>query len=177
MDGVGRYFERYCDDVVSPMLGLRIGAAAPPWPSRSASPRSVTIENPAIMEWTGYDTELRGLPGRSASAASANDPLERIRQLSRQTVSLADRIHAAQRIASRARLPAVPSLAVAPADRPDDRRRALPTRVFYVSITGFDTHVEQLRGHRGILQELKPGGPARSRARHAGGPDSGTAPW
>ena len=30
----------------------------------------------------------------------------------------------------------------------------LPTWVFYVSITGFDTHVEQLRGHRGILQEL-----------------------
>ena len=61
LDGwVGRYFERYCDDVVSPMLGLRIGRRAA-LAFASASPRSVTIENPAIMEWTGYDTELRGL--------------------------------------------------------------------------------------------------------------------
>ncbi len=53
LDGwVGRYFERYCDDVVSPMLGLRIGRRAP-LAFASASPRSVTIENPAIMEWTG----------------------------------------------------------------------------------------------------------------------------
>ena len=119
----------------------------------SAAPRSVTIENPAIMEWTGYDTELRGLQGRSASAANANDPLERIRQLGEQTVSLADRIHAAQRIASRADYPSfrlsqslrlIGQMAVA----------GLPTRVFHVSITGFDTHVEQLRRHRGILQEL-----------------------
>ncbi|MCY3845554.1 MAG: DUF1501 domain-containing protein [Acidobacteria bacterium] len=153
LDGwVGRYFERYCDDVVSPMLGLRIGRRAT-LAFASASPRSVTIENPAIMEWTGYDTELRGLQGRSASVANANDPLERIRQLGRQTVSLADRIHAAQRIASRADYPPfrlsqslrlIGQMIVA----------GLPTRVFYVSITGFDTHVEQLRGQRGILQEL-----------------------
>ena len=152
MDGWGRYFERYCDDVVSPMLGLRIGRRAT-LAFASASPRGVTIENPAIMEWTGYDTELRGLQGRSASAANANDPLERIRQLGQQTVALADRIHAAQRIESRADYPPfrlsqslrlIGQMVVA----------GLPTRVFYVSITGFDTHVEQLRGHRGILQEL-----------------------
>ena len=129
------------------------GASDPHGALASAAPRSVTIENPAIMEWTGYDTELRGLQGRSASAANANDPLERIRQLGEQTVSLADRIHAAQRIASRADYPSfrlsqslrlIGQMVVA----------GLPTRAFHVSITGFDTHVEQLRRHRGILQEL-----------------------
>ena len=105
------------------------------------------------MEWTGYDTELRALQGRSASAANANDPLDRIRQLSQQTVSLADRIHAAQRIASRADYP---PFRLSQSLRLIGQMVAagLPTRVFYVSITGFDTHVEQLRGQRGILQEL-----------------------
>lgn len=151
LDGwLGRYFARCCARVESSMLGLQVGSRATP-AFASDAPRAVAIENPAIMEWPEYQAGLRSL--QHATATGGTDDFDYVRHISRQTLSLAERIQAAQQIQPRTEYP---PFHLCQSLRLIGQMIAaqLPTRVFFVSISGFDTHNDQQRRQRGLLQEV-----------------------
>lgn len=154
LDGwLGRYFAHYCADVESPLLGLQIGSRST-LAFASANPRGVTIENPEILAWQPFEDDLRSLEERARGAVAATaDNFDYVRRLSGQTLDLAQRVHAARAADSRTEY--------APFDLSQSLRLVgqmiaaqLPTRVFFVTLTGFDTHIDQNFRHRAILQEL-----------------------
>ena len=152
LDGwIGRYFEQQCANVVSPALGMQIGERST-LAFASRTPRGVTIANPTIMEWRKHERGLRSVHKAKANAA-ANDDFAYVQQLGQSTLTLADRIRAARQAKSRVEyapyqlsqsLKLVGQLIAA----------ELPTRVYYTSITGFDTHVTQDFRHGGLMQEV-----------------------
>ena len=153
LDGwLGRYFDAYCASDDSPMLGLQIGSRST-LAFAHARPRGVTIENPQIMSWQPWEQDLQALHSHIDERAAPRSDFEYVQRVSRQTLSLADRIQGARSAPSRAEY--------APFHLSQSLRMIgqmiaaeLPTRVFFVTISGFDTHDEQQRRHRGPLQEL-----------------------
>jgi uncharacterized protein (DUF1501 family) len=150
LDGwIGRYFEQTCANVASPALGLQVGDRTT-LAFASSAPRAVTIANPTILEWRKHE---RGLQGVHHAKSEGNDDFAYVRQTGHSTLTLADRIRAARQIKSRVEYPPyqlsqslklIGQLIAAEA----------PTRVYYTSMTGFDTHVTQDFRHGGLMQEL-----------------------
>ncbi len=150
LDGwVGRYFEQQCVNVTSPALGMQIGDRST-LAFASRTPRGVTIANPTIMEWRKHE---RGLQGVHRVRSKTNDDFAYVQQMGHSTLTLAERIRAARQVKSRVEyapyqlsqsLKLVGQLIAAD----------LPTRVYYTSITGFDTHVTQDFRHGGLMQEV-----------------------
>jgi uncharacterized protein (DUF1501 family) len=150
LDGwIGRYFEQDCANVASPALGLHVGDRST-LAFASRSPRGVTIANPTILEWRKHE---RGLQSVHRANSRGNDDFAYVRQMGHSTLTLADRIRAARQFKSRVEYPPyqlsqslklIGQLIAAEA----------PTRVYYTSMTGFDTHVTQDFRHGGLMQEL-----------------------
>jgi uncharacterized protein (DUF1501 family) len=150
LDGwIGRYFEQNCASLTSPALGLQVGDRAT-LAFASRTPRSVTIANPTILEWRKHE---RGLQGVHRARVNSTDDFAYVQQMGHSTLTLADRIRAARQIKSRVEyspyqlsqsLKLIGQLIAA----------ELPTRVYYTSMTGFDTHVTQGFRHGGLMQEL-----------------------
>jgi len=154
LDGwIGRYFEQQCANVASPALGLQVGERST-LAFASRTPRGVTIANPTIMEWRKHERGLQGVHrGAQKTKANPHDDFAYVQQMGHSTLTLADRIRAARQVKSRVEyapyqlsqsLKLVGQLIAAD----------LPTRVYYTSITGFDTHVTQDFRHGGLMQEV-----------------------
>lgn len=156
LDGwIGRYFETNCAAVESPALGLQVGDRTT-LAFASRNQRGVTIANPGIMEWQKHERGLKGVNrvnNASRAKTKGDDDFDYVQQMGQQTLTLAERIRAARQVNSR--------VEYAPYQLSQSLRLVgqmiaaeLPTRVYYVSITGFDTHVGQEGRHGGLLQEL-----------------------
>ncbi len=153
---LGRYFDNECAGVKSSVLGLQLGER----PAQSFScerPRAVTLANPAILDWPAPEPVARGLDQVNQVSPTGIDAFDFVQRTANETLRLSRSIREAVRDTKGAgdygpfefsqSLKLVAQMIAA----------EIPTRVFYVSLGGFDTHAAQANRHAALLQELSQG--------------------
>jgi len=153
---VGRYFDRECGNVPSPILGLQFG-------ERSAltfagrTPRGVTLANPRLLGWNESTAIANGMQRLNRVETTANSSLDFLQRTGTETLAVSKQIGAALR--DRPSAVDYPRFQFSQTLRLVAQMIAaeVPTRVFYVSLGGFDTHATQKRRHLALLQEFSEG--------------------
>jgi uncharacterized protein (DUF1501 family) len=156
---LGRYFDNTCDGQPNPKGSIAIGNRAP-LALHGSTQKAVNFETEELFRWAGasgdasleelYDNINRQEKVNSSKEDSQLDFLVRT-SLDAQVSS--DRIRAA---VSKQPLVRYPSgqlsqqlQLIASMIRAD-----LPTRVYYASLGGFDTHANQLNSHANLMRQL-----------------------
>lgn len=152
---VGRYFDAECRGVASPMLGLQLGEK-PAMTFAHPKGRAVTLTNPSLFQW---DT---GAPGKAmdrlnAVEATDNPQLDFLQRIGNETLSLSRKIQDALKDTKTAAEYAPFNFSQSLKVVAQMIAANVPTRVYYVSLGGFDTHTTQASRHAGLLQELSQG--------------------
>jgi len=156
---LGRYFDNTCCGSPQADAGVAIGRTAPlAMTGRTGQP--VAFESAEVFRWTGEDLDPRlgaayqklGDDSR-AMDATANDQAAFLTRTSLDARISSDRIRAAAARRPLARYPggqlSRQLQLVASMVRAD-----MPTRVYYVSLGGFDTHAGQQGQHARLLSQL-----------------------
>lgn len=152
---IGRYFDNACQGSPSPLLGLQFG-------DRSAQtfagkkPRCVTMSNPELFEF-GDEQALSRLARVHQAQPTGNPAFDFLNRTGNDVLaasrSIADAVKSQQTTASylpfqfSQTLKLVAQMIAA----------EVPTRVYYVSLSGFDHHATQFQRHATLLQELSEG--------------------
>jgi len=152
---IGRYFDSECRGVVSPMLGLQLGDK-PAMTFAHAKCRAVTLTNPSLFQWEAGSVG-QAMDRLNKVQTTGNDQLDFLQRTGNDTLTLSKRIRDALKD-SKTSTEYMPfnfsqSLKVVAQMIAAD----VPTRVYYVSLGGFDTHSTQVGRHAGLLQELSQG--------------------
>jgi uncharacterized protein (DUF1501 family) len=151
---VGRYFDAECSGVKSPMLGLQLGDK-PAQAFAHPKPRAVTLANPGLFRWDG--SAVAAMEKLNAVRPTDNPQLDFLQRAGNDTLGLSRKIQDALKdtktAAEYAPFNFSQSLKVVAQMIAAD----VPTRVYYVSLGGFDTHTTQAGRHAGLLQELSQG--------------------
>jgi uncharacterized protein (DUF1501 family) len=152
---VGRYFDAECRGVPSPMLGLQLGEK-PAMTFAHPKGRAVTLTNPSLFRWEGGTTG-KAMDRLNRVQTTDNDQLDFLQRTGNDTLTLSRKIQDALKdtktTAEYAPFNFSQSLKVVAQMIAAD----VPTRVYYVTLGGFDTHTAQDRRHAGLLQELSMG--------------------
>ncbi len=150
---IGRYFDNECQGVPSGMLGLRLGEQ-PALTFVGEHSRTATLANPAMLDARAEDTVARGLEKLSAVEPTGISALDFVQRTGNETRALAQRLRMAVRDVRSA--VDYPPFALCQSLKLVAQMIAaeIPTRVFYVTHGGFDTHSAQANRHAGLLQEL-----------------------
>jgi uncharacterized protein (DUF1501 family) len=153
---LGRYFDNDCRGVPSPMLGLQVGER-PAQTFAHRAPRAVTLGNADLFKWPTRGPVAAGLERLNTPRATGNETLDFLQRSANETLGLSRRIQEAIKdsktskeylpFAFQQSLKLVAQMIAA----------EIPTRVYYVSLSGFDTHANQANRHAGLLQELSQG--------------------
>jgi uncharacterized protein (DUF1501 family) len=150
---IGRYFDNECSGVESPALGMCLGER-PAQAFDGPRPRAITLANPAILEWPEDAHYSRGLERINRIEPTGIDALDFVQRSGNATLDLARRLREAL---GHAHSP----VAYPPFEFSQSLRLVanliaaeVPTRVYYVSLSGFDTHAAQFNRHAALLQEL-----------------------
>jgi uncharacterized protein (DUF1501 family) len=150
---VGRYFDNDCKEVPGAMLGLRLGEQEA-LSLAGKQPRTATLANPALLEVPAKGAVKAGMERINRVEPTGIDALDFVQRTGNETQSLARRLRAAVRDVK----PAVeyPPFAMCQSLRLVAQMitAGVPTRVYYVTIGGFDTHAAQMNRQAGLLQEL-----------------------
>ena len=150
---VGRYFDAECQGVPGAMLGLRLGEQAALTMAGERT-RAATLANPSLLEVPATGALARGLEKINEVEPTGIDALDFIQRTGNETHGLARRLKAVVRDIK----PAVdyPPFALCQSLRLVAQMivAEVPTRVYYVTLGGFDTHAAQLNRQAGLLQEL-----------------------
>lgn len=150
---VGRYFDNDCQGEPGAMLGLRLGEQAVLTFAGDRT-RAATLANPAMLEGTAKGVAAKGLDKLSVVEPTGIDALDFIQRTGNETRTLSQRIRQAVRDIK----PAVdyPPFALCQSLKLVAQMIAaeIPTRVYYVTHGGFDTHAAQANRHTALLQEL-----------------------
>jgi uncharacterized protein (DUF1501 family) len=151
---VGRYFDAECRGTPSPMLGLQLGER-PAMAFAHSRPRAVTLTNPSLFQWDERDTSAMGRLNQIRT--TENPQLDFLQRSANETLGLSRKIQDALK-GSRTAAEYAPfnfsqSLKVVAQMIAAD----VPTRVYYVTLGGFDTHTTQAGRHAGLLQEFSQG--------------------
>jgi len=153
---VGRYFDSECAQVQSPVLGLQLGER-PAQTFAGPRPRAVTLANPAILDWPADGPLAAGLEKINRVEPTGIDALDYVQRAANDTLALSKRLKEAMRDAKS-------PVNYAPFEFSQSLKLVarmiaaeVPTRVYYVSLTGFDTHAAQANRHAALLQELSQG--------------------
>jgi uncharacterized protein (DUF1501 family) len=150
---VGRYFDATCSNVQGGMLGVRLGEQ-PALTFTGKNNRAATFVNPASLDVPADGAFAKGLDGVTKIEPTGIDALDFIQRTANETRDLSRRIREAVRDVKPAvdyppfilcqSLKLVAQMIIAEA----------PTRVYYVTLGGFDTHSGQMNRHLALLQEL-----------------------
>jgi len=151
---IGRYFDAECRGIPSPMLGLQLGEK-PAMTFAHPKGRAVTLTNPSLFAWD--DATSQAMERLNRVVPTDNPQLDFLQRTSNETLALSRKIQDA--------LKDVKSMTeYAPFNFSQSLKvvaqmiaAEVPTRVYYVSLGGFDTHTTQPRRHAGLLQELSQG--------------------
>ena len=150
---VGRYFDHECKGVPGAMLGLRLGEQAALTFAGERS-RASTLANPSLLEVPAQGALKKGMEKVNQVETTGIAALDFIQRTGNETQSLARRLREIVRDVK----PAVeyPPFALCQSLRLVAQMIAAeaPTRVYYVTLGGFDTHSAQLNRHAALLQEL-----------------------
>jgi len=152
---VGRYFDAECRENPSPMLGLQLGEK-PAMTFAHAKSRAVTLTNPSLFQW---DTGATGkaMDRLNRVQATTNGQLDFLQRSANETLTLSRRIQDALKETKTATEYAPFNFSQSMKVVAQMIAAEVPTRVYYVSLGGFDTHTAQDRRHAGLLQELSQG--------------------
>jgi uncharacterized protein (DUF1501 family) len=162
---IGRYFDSKCPVCEQPTVGLNVGPAMP-LAMRAESGMGVTLETPDAFQWmptldgVGAREEMEIF--RMLNAPAVNEPgtIDFLRHTAMNAVLSSERVRDAARLYKGG------------IDYPNNRFAAnmkliaqmiagmLPTKVYYVSLGGFDTHAAQAGVHDRLLEELSTGAEA-----------------
>jgi uncharacterized protein (DUF1501 family) len=150
---VGRYFDAECQGVPGAMLGLRLGGQ-PALTFAGDHTRAATLANPSLLEVPATGALEKGIEKLNKVEPTGIGALDFIQRTGNETHALARRMKAVVRDVQ----PAVeyPPYALCQSLRLVAQMIVahVPTRVYYVTLAGFDTHSAQLNRHAGLLQEL-----------------------
>jgi uncharacterized protein (DUF1501 family) len=150
---VGRYFDAECQGVPGAMLGLRLGEQ-PALTFVGDHMRAATLANPSLLEVPATGALEAGIEKLNEVQPTGIGALDFIQRSGNETRALARRMKAVVRDVK----PAVeyPPFALCQSLRLVAQMIVanVPTRVFYVTHGGFDTHSSQANRHAGLLQEL-----------------------
>ncbi len=150
---VGRYFDNECKGVPGAMLGLRLGEQQALTFVGERS-RTATFANPAMLDARAGGAVAKGLERLSGVEPTGITALDFVQRTGNETRGLAQRLRSA---VSDDKSPLdYPPFALCQSLRLIAQMIAaeIPTRVFYVTHGGFDTHSAQANRHAGLLQEL-----------------------
>lgn len=151
----GRYFDSECTANSSPMLGLQFGEK-PAMSFAHPRGRAVTLTNPKLFQWeqskSGPYLDLLNAP-----QPTENSELDFLQRTANKTLGLSRKIQAAlsgyQSSVDYMPFNFSQSMKIVAQMIAAD----IPTKIYYVSLGGFDTHTNQLNRHAGLLQELSQG--------------------
>src|SRR5262249_52813669 len=140
----------------SPALGLQVGDR-PALTFASPHLRGVTIANPTILSWPARAAATEVMNQVNRIEAAGIGALDFLQRRANETLGLAQRLQAALRQAKPTG--AYPPFAFCQALQLVAQLIAaeFPTRVYYVSLSGFDTHSNQALTQAALLQELSEG--------------------
>jgi uncharacterized protein (DUF1501 family) len=146
---IGRYFDNECTGAETSLLGFQLGDR-PAQALSASNPRAVTIANPAILDWALADR----LERLNRVEPTGIEALDFVQRMANDTLRLSRSIGAAVRETK-------PAADYGPFELSQSLRLVaqmiaaeVPTRVFYVTLGGFDTHAAQANRHAALLQEL-----------------------
>jgi uncharacterized protein (DUF1501 family) len=150
---VGRYFDNECQDVQGSMLGLRVGEqAALTFASRTS--RASTFANPAMLAARVSGPVAKALDRIDQIEPTKIEALDFLQRTGNETRSLARRLTNATKD-EKGQIDYPPFLLCQSLRLVAQMIAAeIPTRVYYVTLGGFDTHSAQTNRHAGLLQEL-----------------------
>lgn len=150
---IGRHFDRSGKGTSDDMVGLRLGEQAA-LALKGERPGMVTFANPALLDFRASGALARGLDRLSEVEPTGIEALDAIQRTTASTRALSRRIREAV-LAARQPV-AYPPYVLCQSLRLVARLIAarLPTRVYYVTLGGFDTHAAQPERHAALLQEL-----------------------
>lgn len=150
---VGRYFDNECAGVESSVLGFQLGQR-PAQTFAGTSPRGVTIANPAILEWPVRGPLADGMGRINRVEPTGIDALDFVQRTANDTLQLSrtirDAVNDTKSPAKYGPFELSQSLKLVA----QMIAAEVPTRVFYVTLSGFDTHAAQSNRHAALLQEL-----------------------
>jgi uncharacterized protein (DUF1501 family) len=156
---LGRYLDCTCEGAPKPETGLAIGRAAP-LAMQGALQKPVTFERADLFQWLGDDHAP--MLGRAYQKINREGTLEEVEPESQLGFLMrtaldaqvsSDRIRAAVAKDPLVRYPnggLARELKTVAAMIRDE----MPTRVYYVSLGGFDTHANQLGRHANLVRQL-----------------------
>jgi uncharacterized protein (DUF1501 family) len=150
---MGRYFDNECPGVPGAMLGLRLGEQAA-LTCAGQRLRAATLANPAMLEIPARGAAAGALRRLNRVEPTGIDALDFVQRTGNESRSLARRIGQAVRDVK-------PAASYPPFSLCQSLRLVaqmitaeIPTRVYYVTLGGFDTHSTQANRHAALLQEL-----------------------
>jgi len=151
---VGRYFDAECRGVPSPMLGLQLGEK-PAMTFAHPKGRAVTLTNPSLFKWD--DATGKAMERLNRVATTDNPQLDFLQRTGNDTLSLSRKIQDALKDGKSGAEYAPFNFSQSLKVVAQMIAAEVPTRVYYVSLGGFDTHTTQTGRHAGLLQELSQG--------------------
>lgn len=152
---IGRYFDNCCNGTPEPVAGVNVSSETP---QAFAGKRRVGVSfaQPGAFKW------VEGKHGGSRAAFDAlnkvnngkrnpADTLDFIRHTAANAVISSDKVITASR--TKRQMPEYPGVAIGKQLRDIATLIAggLPTRIYYTSISGFDTHANQVNTHNNLL--------------------------
>ena len=151
---IGRYFDQNCSGTARPQVGVAIGKSRPQ-AFDGARGFGIAFENPDDFGWqpgNARDTESNFLRLNSGSGATDSN-LDFLRHVTSNAV-----------LSSREVRRAIEGSSSGPPKGNPFRRQldtvatlikgGLDTRIYFVSVTGFDTHANQLGQHNALLERV-----------------------
>ena len=159
---IGRYFDNQCNGSPEPMAGVAIGNTTPRAMTGDTT-QPVNVEAAERLQWYGarvdetlddpYETITRAGVEAVAEEAMANPQLEFLTRMSMDAQLSSDRIRAALAKQSLVKYPRS-ALSTQLKSIASMIREGLPTRVYYASQSGFDTHANQANTHNRLLSQV-----------------------
>jgi uncharacterized protein (DUF1501 family) len=168
---VGRYLDANCSGEAEPVAGVAIGGERP---QAFAGERGfgVAFQDPGTFGWKEGQGEARESNYRTINASNnmpENDTLDFLRKVSADAVLSSDRVREVSkkykggieypRDSFGASMQTVAKMIAG----------ELPTRIYYVTLTGFDTHANQLNTQDNLLERFSNGVAAFQRDMEAQG--------
>jgi len=156
---IGRYFDNQCNGTPIPQGAISIGRTAP-LAMQGAVQKPVSFESPDLFRWLGEDLHdslekpYQKINRRGQIGADADDSQKAFLMRTALDAQVAsDKIRAAVDVQPLVGYPQT-SLGRQLQMVGAMIRAEMPTRVYYVSVGGFDTHAQQFNPHANLLRQV-----------------------
>ncbi|MGI8907059.1 MAG: DUF1501 domain-containing protein [Candidatus Sumerlaeaceae bacterium] len=168
---IGRYFDNQCGGTAEPVAGVAVGGERPQ-AFGGQKGFGVAFQDPNSFGWTEGQGEAKEKNFQMLNAANElphNDTLDFLRKVTNNAVLSSDRVReVAKKYKGGVEYPreqfanSLQTVAKMIAG-------GLPSRIYYVTLTGFDTHANQANSHDNLLERFANGVAAFQRDMQAQG--------